>query len=276
MSFCTNCGSAMEGRFCTKCGSPAELPEGSGTPATAAPSQPPAAKKKTSPVVWVLAGCLGLIVIGAVILTVGGFFVARKVEQAGGNPAFAAAKLIAQMNPEVEVLESNEDKGTITVREKKTGKVITLDFRDIQKGRMVFTGEGGEKVEIGGEGKSGSVEVKTREGTMRIGGGGEVNAPDWVPEYPGSRPEGAFESQGQEGEAGAYHFKTGDPVEQVAAFYEKALKGAGFEVQKNTMQAGGKSTAILVAKDSGEKREATVAVSQEEGGTQVVVNYKGQ
>jgi hypothetical protein len=227
-------------------------------------------------VVWVLGGCLGLVVIAGLVLAVGGFFVARKVEQAGRNPGFAAAKLIAQMNPEVEIVSSDEDTGAITLREKKTGKVITFDFRDIEKGRLVFTGEGGEKVEIAGEGESGSMEVKTGEGTVRLGAGAGAKIPGWLPDYPGSQPEGTFSAQGKDGDSGAYHFKTGNPVEDVARFYEEAFQSAGFEAHKNIIKLDGNTSASVTAQDSSGKREAHVGISEDDGETQVAVNYKAQ
>ena len=95
MPFCTNCGSQVDGAFCPSCGArmspagaPGPQPAAPVPPAPIAPEPPGLpAKKKTSPVVWVLVGCLGLIVIVGVVAIIGGFFVAQKVKQAGLDPA---------------------------------------------------------------------------------------------------------------------------------------------------------------------------------------------
>src|SRR3984893_115184 len=160
MAFCTNCGASMEGQFCTKCGanSAAVTPEGV-QPAAAPPAAPqagPPAPKKSNVLVWVLAGGGGLIVIIIFVMMAVSFFVARKASEFGKNPGFAAAKMMASLNPNVEVVKADENTGKITLRDKQTGKTVTLDFEDIQKGRISFEGEGGEKAVLLGEGEGGT------------------------------------------------------------------------------------------------------------------------
>ena len=178
MAFCTNCGASMEGRFCTKCGAMADAvaPEGA-QPAAPPPAAPPAgppvgppAAKKSNVLVWVLGGCGGLILIAILVMMAVSFFVARKAHEFGKNPGFAAAKMMASLNPNVDVVKADEDTGKITLRDKKTGKTVTLDFRDIQKGRLSFEGEGGEKIDIQGEaqGGAGSMTIKGPDGSMQI------------------------------------------------------------------------------------------------------------
>ncbi len=277
----------MEGQFCTNCGAPAQSGVTAGgqpaappvlTGAPASPVPPPAPAKK-SPVVWVLAGCLGLVAIVLIVVTVGGFFVAKKVHEAGNNPAFAATKLLAQMNPNVEVVTSDEGKGTITLRDKKTGKVVTFNFEDIKNGHIVFEGENGERTEIRGqgEGESGSMEIKTDKGTARFGAGSAANLPSWLPVYPGSTPEGAFSAQGQEGTGGVYGFKTNDSMEKVADYFEQALKSAGLKTEKNVInQNGVPLTAMVSGKTEDEARQVNITISKQAGETHVGVTYKGQ
>ncbi|RPI07597.1 MAG: hypothetical protein EHM65_11570, partial [Acidobacteriales bacterium] len=169
----------MEGQFCPSCGAKAAAaaPEGV-QPVAPSPAAVPA-PKKSNVLVWVLAGCGGLIALGLIAMALFGWFVSRKASEFGKNPAFAAAKMMAAMNPEVEVIRADEDSGQITLREKKSGKTITLDFRDIRKGRMSFEGEGGEKVDIQteGEGATGALTVKGPEGTMQFGQGSLSKVP---------------------------------------------------------------------------------------------------
>lgn len=86
---------------------------------------------------YVLAGCLGLVVIGVLIVAGTGYFVAKKVKDAGVDPALfrtnpmvAAAKVLARNNPDLDVLSVDKDTGVVTVRQKSTGKTVTLDFED--------------------------------------------------------------------------------------------------------------------------------------------------
>ena len=60
---------------------------------------------------------------------------------------------MAALNPNVEVVSTDERAGKITLRDKQTGKTVTFDARDVQKGHISFEGDNGEKVEIQGEGQ---------------------------------------------------------------------------------------------------------------------------
>jgi len=117
-------------------------------PQAPAPStaQPPA-KKKVSPWVWVLGGCLVLIVL--VLLLMGGctWFLADKAKEMAAefeaNPAKAAAEMAVRLNPDLELVETDEEAGTMTILQKSTGEEVTLNFEDIAEGRFsVETSEG--------------------------------------------------------------------------------------------------------------------------------------
>src|SRR5687768_8244029 len=99
-------------------------------------SAPPDLPKKTNPLVWILAGVLGLFVLIAIVAIAGGLFLAKKASDMTANPGLSAVKLMVAANPDVEVVSSDEAKGTITIREKKTGKVVTVNFDEIEDGRI--------------------------------------------------------------------------------------------------------------------------------------------
>jgi hypothetical protein len=247
MPFCSKCGNPVDGKFCEKCGTPvaAVPPPPVAAPAmTMPPQQAAPVKKKTSPLVWILVGVLGLFVLGGLALVaVGGYF-AHKV---GKNPAVAAARMMAMANPDVEVLEADEDTGVLTLRDKKTGKTITMNAADIQKGKLTFSdGETGEKVSIGGD---------------------TANLPPWVPKYPGSKPGPvvAIASSG-----GSVTLLTNDSVDRVLDYYEKELKSAGFEVTRQEL--GGVKN--VTAKDSGGERSIHVIVTATNGSSTIMLNYK--
>ena len=238
------------------------------------------AAKKTSPLVWILVGCGGLVLLVAIIMLVAGVFVAKKagtyLKDAEKNPAMAAAKMIVAMNPELETVSADDAAGTITIRNKKTGEVVTLDLEDVKKGKIRFRNEKGEEAEISasGDGESGTLEIKSSEGTMTLGAGGEAARPDWVPEYPGAEPQGMYSTSGPQGLSAAFTFLSSDSPEDVMAFYEEQLKGAGFEVTTSTMKKGGKLSGGLVnGMLERPKRIVHVTVNDEDGGTRVAVNY---
>src|SRR5712692_8361139 len=121
MAFCTNCGAQVQGPFCGKCGAPAPkagvsapgapasvAPPGAAVPpppvaaappppAAATPAVGPAAAAKTSPLVWILGGCFGLLVLGAIVGGMSMYYIAHKARQAAymiqKNPALAVTRM---------------------------------------------------------------------------------------------------------------------------------------------------------------------------------------
>jgi hypothetical protein len=293
MGFCTNCGAPVDGEFCGNCGTKmssaaAAPPDSSGPPPNpgfAAPSAPRpvniAPKKKKGPWFWVLLGCGGLIVIAGIVILAGSYFVMNKMKQAGldpelmqKNPAMAVAKMMAAVNPEIEVIAVDDAAGVIRVRDKKTGKALTVNLADAMKGKIVFEDDTSGKVEFQaqGEGDKASLNIKGGEGSVTLGANTE-KLPEWLPAYPGAEGTGAFALRGKDGQSASYTFKTGDPVADVAAFYEDAFKNEGMEVEK---KAGAGTGSIVAAKDSGGQRSAAITISRQGDATLVSVTYEAK
>jgi hypothetical protein len=224
---------------------------------------PGAAKPKTSPVVWILAAVVGLFVLVGILIFGAGLFVAYKAKNAGfdsalaqKNPALAAAKVMASLNPDVEVVSVDEDKGLLTIKDKKTGKVITVNADNVKNGRMTISDEStGEK--------------------FSFNSNGALQLPAWLPSYPGSKPEGTFSASGKGNEGGMAHFKTSDAGPKVLAFYQDALKSAGFKITSTFSGDSGDSKGSMVtAEDTGNGRTVMVTVSSSGGdGTDVSLTY---
>jgi len=274
MAFCTTCGAQVQGPFCGNCGtplatgSPAPGPTPPVTPSSAAPASVPVAAAKTSPLVWILAGCGGLIVIAALVFGFVLFKTRQFVHTAQRNPAYAIARLAAAANPDIEILSTDEDKGTMTVRNKKTGETLTVNMQDAQKGKFVFE-QNGKKAEINAhaEGDKGSFEIKSSEGSMKFGTNDKV--PDWVPVYSGATPQGVFSAQSPQGATGSFRFTTNDSIDQVAHFYQDALKNAGMKLTTTTT-AG---FAMVSGEDAGANRKVVVTASPSGNATSVGVTY---
>jgi uncharacterized protein YneF (UPF0154 family) len=230
-------------------------------PQTPMPPMPPA-RKATSPWVWVAVGCGGILVVAFIIFLLLGVFFAKKVknfaEEAGKNPAMAAARLAAAADPDVEVVSTDDAANTITLRNKKTGETITLDVSQVKKGAIKFLSEKGE-VTIGG---------------------GEQEPPAWVPRYPGVEPQPMYSSQGEGEHLAGWHFKTPDDPGKVLSFYESHLKADGFSVSTNMARHEGKAAGgLLTATAENQERQVMVTVTTEEPGSTsvaVTVNEKGK
>ncbi len=283
MTFCTGCGTPVEGNFCQKCGQavaqPAQAPAGFGQQPAPPPAgfgqQPPppmgfnqqapppaGVKKGIGTVGWVLIGLGGFCLLIGVLVVGAGFFVAHKVKDAGfdselaqKNPQLAAAKVMAALNPDVEVIRVDDEKGMLTIREKKTGKTITINADDVKNGRITFSDDStGDKVSFGA--------------------GTDIKLPSWIPEYPGSRPEGTVSATGHNGEGGMAHFTTSDSVTKVLAFYQDELKGAGFKITSNVSGDSGDSKGgLITAENTDTKHTVLVTVGSSDKGTEVALTY---
>jgi hypothetical protein len=239
------------------------------------PAPPPQGGKGIPVLGWIAIGCAGIAILAAVGFTLLGWFAVHKMKGVASefedNPAKAAAELVVKMNPDLEMVESDEDAGTITVRERSSGKVVTFNYEDIEEGRIFFETEEGT-VEIHGstEGGEGQMTISTPEGETRIGQGGEV--PDWVPVHPAtSAREAVFQTTGPSGEAGHASLTVDADADDVVAFYKKELEGEGYEVSVSSFSSGGESVSVVTGQKGGGSVVATVSDKGDQ--TQVALQY---
>ncbi|MGO9257684.1 MAG: hypothetical protein ACLQU1_15435 [Bryobacteraceae bacterium] len=284
MAFCTTCGATVTGAFCNQCGtrvnaaapSSAGASAGPAQPAAAPPAQPAAgplaqpaappygaqpAPRKTSPLVWVLVVILGLFVLFGIGIAGLGFFVAHKVHQAGidpdlwrRNPGLAVGKLLAATNPNLDVVRTDDNAGTITLRDRRTGKETTITFDQARQGKFSIRTEDDN-------GKTASVEF----------GGSGSKPPAWVPDYPGSHPTYSIKGSADSGEEGGnFTFTTDDPASKVMAFYQDKTREMGMEAKVATTTPDG---GMLVAAREDDDRSLTIVVGGNSGQTTVNVTY---
>lgn len=244
------------------------------------PPAPPTAKKKLSPLAWVAIGCIGLIVLAGILFAIGGAFVFSKAKQKLGdfekNPAMAAAELVVRANPELELVESDPDAQTLTIRNKETGEVLTLDLEDVQKGRIAFkSGDEESTITFGGSGEEGSLTVTGEGGetTFRVGAGGAADIPDWVPVYPGSEAANTYRMTAGDETTGGFSLTTEDSPQEVLDFYGPVVSGLGAEVQRSTFSTGDTEGGILSGGTPDERRRLNVTVSGSAGETTVTVTF---
>ena len=225
-----------------------------------------AVARKTSPIVWVLVAVLGLFILGAIGTFGLGLFVVHKARQAGldtellqKNPGLAIAKLVATVNPDAEVLSTDDGAGKITVRDKKTGKVVTMTFDDVRKGKFSFEAEGPNNE------------------TARFEVGGDTKLPSYVPAYPGAKATGNFAvtGNGPDGQGGgAYEgtFTTSDSIPQVLSFYRQKFQGDGMKLSLDSTT--GDQGGMLVAEDEASGRAITIIAGKNGQETSISVTAR--
>lgn len=239
----------------------------------------PQKKKGLHPLAWVAIGCGAIIMVGVVVMLAVGLFVGKKVrdfaDEADGNPGLAVAKLAVKANPELELVDEDADEGTLTIRNSKTGEVVTVDYRELKDGKLSFRSGEKEmtfKATAGDEDGEGTFAVTGTEGTATFGTAGEAELPDWVPAYPGSEPRGQFAMTTEDGRSATFQFTTSDAAADVVSFYKKALEDEGMEAVANTMTSGDEITYASV-QGSTEGRSVSILVSIEDDATNVVLNF---
>lgn len=253
------------------------------------PGAPPAAgteKKKEglSTIAWIGIGCGVLIVVmfaGCVAMGAMGLSWLRgRVAEFEADPAMASARIVVQTNPELELVASDDEARTLTVRNRETGETVTVDLQDIQQGRIRFE-SGDEEITMGfeegaaeGEG-SFAIRKKAGDTQFQVGAGGEENIPEWVPRYPDVAPAGTYFSRSGGEIAGGFTLETEDSLDDVIAFYAEALEDAGFtETSRTTSEVQGSRHASLSAESEG--RTVSVVTSSQGAATQVVVTFSGE
>jgi hypothetical protein len=145
----------------------------------------------------------------------------------------------------------------VRIRDRRTGKEVTLSFDDVKKGRLKFsaTGDNGEVANL---------EI----------GGGEGKMPAWVPAYPGARAQGNMTASGADaggvGEGGVVTFTTPDPPSKVTDFYDAKCKEMGMSVNLSQISDTG---GMIIGADEGKQRTLHVLVAGGSGDTTITVTY---
>ena len=126
-------------------------------------------------------------------------------------PMVRAAELALRLNPEVDVVSSDPAAGTITVREKKTGKEVTFNLEDIKAGKFSIT-DGRRDDEhrhrcLGRERRPDEGRHRRRDGGLRCRCAASAG---WVPTYPGGRTEGLANIEAKGEKNGTFTLRTAD------------------------------------------------------------------
>lgn len=245
------------------------------------PGPPPANKRGLSGLAIAGLGCLGLLILfgigGAVMAYKGWQKVKDVVHEASDNPTKAAALLAVKFNPELELVSTDDAKGEITIRDKKSGEVTTLSFDDMSKGKFTVKDAKGVEttVDLSETASGGKMTVKDADGkTTTINSGGAVKLPRWVPTYKGAEEvPGSMYTESPDGVTGMHQAHTSDPVAKVKDTLEAQLKGDGFRTETHVMSADGKDMATIQA--TKDKYMINAVVTTEAGKTVVITNYEG-
>lgn len=198
------------------------------------------------------------------------------IADAEKDPARAAAMLALKVNPDIEVVTTDDEKREVTFKVKPSGETMTVSFEDLSQGKLKMTNAKGEEISIdASDAEKSGIVMKGPDGEAVIGGGKAAPPPAWVPVYPGAvAQEGGMRVERADGALnGISVSKTTETVEAVQSFFESKLKEAGFEVTM-TSAVEGKSAGISADKEDGKMTVGVTVTADEPGQTQIMATYQ--
>jgi len=214
--------------------------------------------------------------------------------EARKNPQLAAISLAASLHPNLQIVSKDEAAGKITLRNKKTGEVVTLDTNDLSSGNMSkaldrfakgMTPPANSAPTEAREPESApsaaepAAETKPEEAAISPARAAAQAAvmkkfPDAIPAYGGAKTLDTTVNTFAGNTVGSYTFATSDPPETVADFYEKSLTGAGFTIltRQNGSNDNGPTTAII-AQHADPQITVSLQAEVNNGQSRVVINF---
>lgn len=240
---------------------------------------PPVPKKGMSGLAIAGIGCGTLLLL---TMVAGGLLVMKgcqKFKEVAGdldfekNPTKAAALMALRLNPELEIVSTNDATGEVTVKYKQSGETVTMSFEDIAQGKFTIKNDKGETITMdASNAEKQGVVVTGPDGHMVIGGT-QSAPPEWVPQYPGARSTGGMKNEKGASVNGSFAAETTDSVAKVREFYDARLKAEGYETSVTSTQGdGGEMVMISGNKEEG-KRTVNVMIQGEAGKTTVAYSY---
>ncbi len=216
--------------------------------------------KKANLAFYIGGGCLILLVLVLVTCSV---VVKSCAHLVSSNPV-VLGRIIAAANPNLEVIDVNEAKGTIKVRDKNSDKTFYLNLTDAKSGKIEIVDEDGKGVRAG----NGKIEVTGDDGEkVSIGGAGPQGG--LVPAYPGAKTLSSVNADKGGIQSGVYTFETSDLPQQVLDFFKDKLKTEGFTLSNENSVANQMDSLQLTKED----QDVSLVVTRHGDTTTVVVTY---
>lgn len=245
-------------------------------------SSPTPPKKGLSGLAIAGIGCGGLLIV---VLIGGGLLVAKgcsAVKQMAGdfqkNPTKAAATLLVKANPDLELVSSDDAKGEMTIKDKKTGEVTTMSFDQLSQGKFKVTDAKGNETSIDASGAGqGRMVFKGPEGQTIINGNATESAlPAWVPSYPGAKSkEGGMRIEKEGTVSGMVMAESPDGASKVKDYYDAKFKEGGFKVESSLANINGTDTAMVNGTKEDAKQKVGAIINTEGGKTTITLTYEG-
>ncbi len=205
-------------------------------------------------------GALVLLVIAAGVgIGVWGYSKASHfVSEFQANPERFAAEMIVNMDPDLELVASNDATGEITIHKKSSGETLTLSYSDVAEGKL-------------------TVSTKGPDGTTTAHIGTGQDAPAWFPVMEGLTISGSLSQAANGVETIHLSGSTDTTLEEVTTYYSDELDKLGFTISRQSQTAGAMVVERIEAVDEAGGRRVTLTISRQPSRSQtgVVVMIEG-
>ena len=231
------------------------------TPPPQTPAPPPAPEKKPVPTIAKVGiGCGILLVVGviATVLLIGWCqrTVGDYVRDFTENPERVTAETIVRLNPELDLVETDDEAGTITFRD-KSGKESTVTWADLAEGRLTITDSEGNE--------------------MNLGLTDMDSVPEWVPRLPDTTREAGSHHRVEQGRiTGSYIAFTGMETVGIRLFLDTEAQSLGMEAATDTVDytAGDQQMSVFGYRGVDGRSFSATVVRQADGEAQVTFIYE--
>ncbi|MBL9116889.1 MAG: hypothetical protein JNJ83_17925 [Verrucomicrobiaceae bacterium] len=251
------------------------------------PPVPPAPQKSSSGCSYAAIGCAVVLVLGGLAaFSLGSWLWGKgkgmlsdagvQLDDFSKRPDRALAKMFIKMNPDIELVSEDEAAGTMTVKMKSSGQVLTVSWKDLAEGKIVVKNDSGEVVTVDSKNPDGTIIMKGPKGTTVMGASAAASKPpSWVPMHPsmvlmngGMRTESGNELKGM------CISESTESLEALGSFYKDKLKDAALKMNAGTFsaEAGG----LITAEFKDPNITLTIILSKDDAGrSTVMINYSG-
>jgi hypothetical protein len=217
-----------------------------------------------------------------------------------GESRVMAADFLARLRPRFERLMGDPDAGMALLQDLGSSTTSEKALKDVLEGSLrirthdgeltakLWSGEDGGSLVIEGpdgdvqvdlvkEDGGGELVIRSEEKVVRFGAGtAAAGLPGWVPRVRGmpDDPKHLFSALSEEGSLGAVSWDTDRSPRAVLDFYRRELREAGYEIREEHSEwKRGDVEGGFWAESDADGRMVFMAVSEEDGGTKVILGY---
>jgi len=204
-------------------------------------------------------GCGILTIVGVIVIALLVGLCTRKagelIKDFSENPERAAAEMLVKMNPELDLVNTDEEQGTITFRDKSSNKETTVSWSELSDGKLTISDSEGNQT--------------------TFGAGGMESVPAWVPRLPATtQVASSFQTVDNGKIAGSYLAGTTMSTAAIEAFLAERAEAMEMESVLDSRQASGAQEMRMIGYKGSDRGFSATIIRDGNGDAQVNFIYE--